>query len=467
MLEFSPLLQRPVTRLEHADRLSLTPGQTGKVRSELDKILRSPAFQSSKRCHDFLEFIVNHTLDGNLDSLSERFLGADLFGRPIDYDTKADAIVRVRANDVRRRLAEYYAEHQSAPVVISLGTGSYVPEFQWPAHESHAASPEIHAVGLLAEQSTEPGDGHGTHLREAHLDGQERRSGGSPRLLAIGAIVAALLVIALSAGCLSLWQQLRSMRQTIYPWQATPAVAEFWGRFLNDPNDTDLVLADASYGLVQALSNKSFTLSDYLSRDYMNRLQDPDPRMESALARISNWGLGSPSEVEVAQRILALDPAHQKIHLYFARKYMPDLISRDNVILFGSRFGNPWAELFENRMNFVFNPQNPNQIVNRSPAKGEQSTFDYNPSGAFGYCIVAYLPTPDHNGSALLIQGSSGEPTQAGGDFLLTESRMADFKKMIGVSRLPYFELLLKTSWVRGTPINSTIVAYRTYPAPN
>lgn len=445
----------------------MTPVQTDKVRSELDKILKSPAFQSSKRCHDFLEFIVSHTLDGDFDSLSERFLGADLFGRPIDYDTKADAIVRVRANDVRRRLAEYYSEHHSAPVVISLGTGSYVPEFQWPAQESSAADPAAPAVELFAGQSAESGDGHGPHGREARLDWQENHPRVSRRLVAIGAIVAALVIIALSAGCLSLWQQLRSMRQTIYPWQTTPAVAEFWGRFLNDPNDTDLVLGDASYSLVQALSNKSFTLSDYLSRDYMNRLQDPDPRMESALARISNWGLGSPSEVEVAQRILALDPAHQKFHLYFARKYMPDLISRDNVILFGSRFGNPWAELFEGRMNFVFNPQNPDQIINRAPAKGEPSTYDYTPSGEFGYCIVAYLPTPDHNGSSLLIQGSSGEPTQAGGDFLLTESRMADFKKMIGVSRLPYFELLLKTSWVKGTPINSTIMAYRTYAGPN
>ena len=80
---------------------------------------------------------------------------------------------------------------------------------------------------------------------------------------------------------------------------------------------------------------------------------------------------------------------------------------------------------------------------------------------------MAYLPTPDRNGSALLIQGSSGESTQAAGDFLLTESRMADFKKRLGVSKFPYFELLLRTAWVRGTPINSTIVAYRTYGSPN
>jgi hypothetical protein len=35
---------------------------------------------------------------------------------------------------------------------------------------------------------------------------------------------------------------------------------------------------------------------------------------------------------------------------------------------------------------------------------------------------------------------------------------------MLHVTTLPYFELLLKTSWVKGTPISTTIEAYRTYP---
>jgi hypothetical protein len=456
-----------VTRLENAERLHLTPEKAEEVRFELDKILKSPAFQTSRRCHDFLEFIVSHTLQGDVDGLSERFLGADLFGRPIDYDTKADAIVRVRANDVRRRLGEYYSEHPSAPVVISLGTGSYIPEFQWTAQEAPVANHPSLAVTLSAKPLSESGDLHEPPAREASPDRQRAQPGVSRRLVTAGSIVAGVIILALAAGCLSLWQELRSLHDAMYPWQTSPAVAELWGRFLSDQRDTDLVLADASFGLVQALANKSYSLSDYLSRDYMNQLQDPDPRMAAALARISNWGLASPSEFEVAQRILALDPARQKIRLYSARKYMPDLIARDNVIVMGSRFGNPWAELFEGRMNFVFNSQNPNEIINRTPAKGEPPAYDYTPSGAFGYCIVAYLPTPDRNGSALLIQGSSGEPTQAGGDFLLTEARMADFKKLIGVSKLPYFELLLKTSWVKGTPINSTIVSYRTYGGPN
>lgn len=440
----------------------LTPEQSEEVRSEMRNILRSPPFQSSKRCHDFLQFIVIHTLDGDLDSLTERFLGADIFGRPIDYDTKTDAIVRVRANDVRHRLADYYSKQQSAPLVISLGTGTYIPEFRWKSQNDAAAAPAETAATLNSKSVARTFDD-----REASLNRKVSQIGVPRRAVVIASTCAAILIAVLAGVCLILWQDLGSSRQTIYPWRETPAVAEFWGNFLSDKKDTDLVFADSSFGLVQALTNKSFSLSDYLSRDYMHQLQDPDPKMASALTKISNWNLASPSEFEVAQRVLALDPARQKVRLYTARKYMPDLMARDNVILIGSRFGNPWAGLFESRMNFIFDPQNPNHILNRTPAKGESPVYEYASSGAFGYCIVAYLPTPDRNGSALLIQGSSGEPTQAAGDFLLTEARLADFKKMAGVSKLPYFELLLKTSWIKGTPIDSSIVAYRIYPTRN
>jgi hypothetical protein len=77
---------------------------------------------------------------------------------------------------------------------------------------------------------------------------------------------------------------------------------------------------------------------------------------------------------------------------------------------------------------------------------------------------VAYLPNPSENGKILIIQGTSSEAAEAGGDFLMSEERLADFKKMLHVAKLPYFELLLKTSQVTRTPLTTTIETYRTYP---
>jgi hypothetical protein len=488
-----------VTTENHSARITLTADEAETVRFELQRILASPLFQGSKRCYDFLHYIVTRTLEGELDGLTERFLGAELFGRAIDYDTKSDSIVRVRANDVRRRLTEYYADQRSTPkIVISLSAGSYIPEFQWPHREDSqpAGLPSLAtAVSVLSTVTGEKNEslaadqnggslsaiagveGSAGHARPGEnsvpesenslvssLGFQKVRIGVSRRVVAAGSVIAGLVILALAICSVSLWQALRSAREMLNPWQNSPAVAGIWGPFLADQKSTDLVITDSSFSLVEDLTHKSFNLTDYLSRSYMGHLQDQDPRMASALSRISNWGLGSSGEFEVAQRFLALDPTRQKLHFYLARKYQPDLIRRDNVILIGSRFGNPWAELFEKRMNFIFNPENTNQIVNRAPKDGESRTYEFGTPGSDGYCIIAYLPTPDHNGNALLIQGTSGEPTEAGGDFLLSEEKMSGFLKTLGASRFPYFELLLKTSWVKGTPIDSSIVAYRTYP---
>jgi hypothetical protein len=130
---FVPMLAEIQTR-ERSKPLS--PEQAASVLAELDAILASAPFSGSKRCHDFLECVVRHALAGQYDELSERFLGVELFGRKVDFDTGADSIVRVRASDVRRRLAQYYSERSSpSEVTIGLSSGTYIPTFQWPIAE--------------------------------------------------------------------------------------------------------------------------------------------------------------------------------------------------------------------------------------------------------------------------------------------------------------------------------------------
>jgi hypothetical protein len=77
-----------------------------------------------------LEYAVAHTLAGDWELLKERAIGERVFGRPPDYDTGQDSIVRVKANEVRRRLAQYYDLHPNAPLRIGLPSGSYVVQFQ-------------------------------------------------------------------------------------------------------------------------------------------------------------------------------------------------------------------------------------------------------------------------------------------------------------------------------------------------
>jgi hypothetical protein len=107
----------------------LTQPLAGEIRQHLDTILAGEEFCSSRRSSELLRHIVERALSGDVESLKERLLGMDIFHRRSDYDTSSDAIVRVTASDVRRRLANFYTEHSAQPMRISLPLGSYVPDF--------------------------------------------------------------------------------------------------------------------------------------------------------------------------------------------------------------------------------------------------------------------------------------------------------------------------------------------------
>jgi hypothetical protein len=88
------------------------------------------------------------------------------------------------------------------------------------------------------------------------------------------------------------------------------------------------------------------------------------------------------------------------------------------------------------------------------------------PEASSGYSVVAYLPNPDQDGKVLIIAGTGSEATEAAGEFLTSEEQLSRFQKMLHADKLPYFEALLKTTHISGTPLNAKIEAYRVYPAP-
>src|SRR5260370_41586544 len=108
------------------------------IRTELQRVLASHEFRSSKRCQDFLQYVVDNTLAGHADTLKERTIGIEVFARPTSYDPSEDATVRVKAGEVRKRLGLYYAgEGIHNPLRIELPAGTYVPEFRRFEPSSH------------------------------------------------------------------------------------------------------------------------------------------------------------------------------------------------------------------------------------------------------------------------------------------------------------------------------------------
>lgn len=186
-----------------------TAEQTVLVRRHLDDVLASHAFTGSRRTQDFLRLIVGHALEGEFDSLRERMIGAEMFGRPVGYDTGSDSVVRVRASEVRKKLAQYYSElrGEKPAVRIELPSGCYVPKFHFEAAEAARTSSipsTAHSNGAVAHPAPATDE---THLQSSAATLQFKPQPG-PQLgsrlgLRLGRVLAFVLtglILALAIG---------------------------------------------------------------------------------------------------------------------------------------------------------------------------------------------------------------------------------------------------------------------------
>ena len=125
------------------------PEHTPKLRVTLQRICEGASFRTSPKSCEFLRHIVGHTLSGRTDELKERLIGMSLLGRDPSYDTGSDAGVRVRANEVRKRLAAYYSNCQTPDeMYLDLPIGSYVPRFFRSVHSER----DLPVPGVRAAQ---------------------------------------------------------------------------------------------------------------------------------------------------------------------------------------------------------------------------------------------------------------------------------------------------------------------------
>ena len=415
----------------------------------LERVASSTLLKRAVRLRELLLYVGRRSLKEHRDKIHENEIGSAVFDRPADYDTSVDPIVRVNATELRKRIEAYFdSEGLHEALIMAIPRGSYIPVFHYRASIPENAAEigsKLHSIGVEPDR----------------VIAATGATTVPPVSMRIALAVCAALILALAAGCLYFWSQYRSLHQPLFAWQSNPSVAELWSRYLNANPNTDIVISDPAIGLTETLSQKTFPLNDYLSRSYMSQLQSANmsPDMHAAVNRILAWNLTNPNESALARRLLALDPLGRRMHLYTARSYVPDLINRDNVILIGARKSNPWAELFDSRMSFITEFDSP-KVLNRAPIKGEQAT--YIPTHSDGYCIIAYMPNPNHSGAVMLIEGTNAEATEAAGDFLLSEDQLSSFKKLLHVRDLPYFQALLKVSALRDTPYSASIEAYRT-----
>jgi hypothetical protein len=211
---------------------SLSAELQAAVRLELEAMLADPIFVQSSRCKRFLSFIVEQTLAGNGSQLKERTVGIAAFERANDYDTGDDSIVRVTANEVRKRISQFYQGSSRTHLIqIELPRGSYVPEFRiQPARRTdkpvETGAPAQVGVdpGLAANSIAEQPPSALPVGREAGVDQvQMGEVKASTRIRLRRLVVYGTLLILIAVSLAVLWTWKRS---------ATKRVPDLWGAFL-------------------------------------------------------------------------------------------------------------------------------------------------------------------------------------------------------------------------------------------
>src|ERR1700683_4466438 len=78
-----------------------------------------------------LECVTRMKLDGRENEIKELTIATDALGRPGNFDSKIDPVVRVQVGKLREQLAAYYkaVEKWRIRVKIDIPVGRYVPTF--------------------------------------------------------------------------------------------------------------------------------------------------------------------------------------------------------------------------------------------------------------------------------------------------------------------------------------------------
>ena len=276
---------------------------------ELERVLDSPGFRHSHQSQRLLRHLVERSLSGKFEDLRERVLGVELFRRTAGFDTNDDPIVRVRANEVRKRLARYYESLPEPGVIrLELPTGAYRIEFR-----TLTAAPPVEPVALPVIPAA-----------------SQRRTAWNKQV----AVLIAILVVAAGLA---------------WFFRPTSPIEQFWQPLLRA---SDRVIVCTGHPVVYRLSRNIAAGADFLGRQTEVRRFEPGEKVDgSEIIPIEDQytGLGS---AHAMARIAAWLAAKKRVaDIRFGDDLSFTDLKQSPAVLIG--FANRWTVNFTNQFRFV------------------------------------------------------------------------------------------------------------------
>jgi hypothetical protein len=470
-------MQTPLTtdsRIAEFAKLSETKGDIASLQRHLKEVIEGDAFKGSHRSGQFLQYIIDQAIAGHFDSLKERVIGMELFGRSPSYDTGDDAIVRVTASDVRKRLLQHYGKFGSAlGIRISLPSGSYIPEIVRDPH------PQVGLSEVVGHRDTkvEPRYSGAPHLEAALVLDEpvviapvlSQPETIHPRNASWHlSLLFGILVVALN---ISLWGYFLNRQRSEAPY-ISPLP---WSALFGSSHATELITSDPNIADIQGITGSEVSVSDYANHKYIPVPNKLTPEQDYFSRNILRGDNSAGVDAPIVAKVAALAQTNLKsIDVRTARSIqITDLKSDNNFIFLGSPRSDPWYSLFSDQLDFrfVFDKSSGSEFIrNFHPRPNERPQYvPTAPGWATGdsYAIMALVRNPDQSGQVLLLAGANEEGTAAAGIFATDLPRLATELRKCGIapSGPPrHFEMLLHLNTMAGTPNNIDLVACHIIP---
>jgi hypothetical protein len=408
-------------------------------RALVERVLESSVFKNSPRLQELLRYLCECAIQSPDSPVKEQQIGIAVFGRSPGYDTNQDTIVRVGVSKLRKHLQQHFlSEGLHEPIIIDIPKGFYTPHFQ-PRQEVYEESP-------LPAATT-------TSWRTATF------------------VLSGLLAVSLLVSGWLAWRSLRPANAVTVPSAtASPYHDHLWKQWLANGRQTFVVMSDANVMFFSNLMGRPVSLSEYREQEYPFTLFNnyvQEPALRPWLTRFMRTYLTTTQDgivsAQIAENASRLGVRASVIHARDLR-IQPEI--KDNLVLLGHRKGNPWVEVFEDRMNFVFewNPEKSRGLVlNRKPQPGEKETYPAE-EGGWTYGTVFYAPRPAGEGTVLILAGSDMTGVEVGARFLADEASCRKLHTALGLTPtqpIPPFEILLLARRVVNVPFEPELLAWR------
>jgi hypothetical protein len=431
-----------------------TEQESEAIRRYVDDLLQGEAFRGSPRSQRFLRYIIEKTLSGRVESLKERTIGVELFQRESIYDTGQDAVVRVTATEVRKRLLQHYGRYGDAATFhISLPVGSYLPEI---TIQPTAKEPvELVAQTPSKAEISAPAEEHPKILRQT-------RRGLPLWLVGVVGVLAGILL----TGAFAQWRRVaeRHVADPV-PISALPP----WSGLVRAGHGMQIITSDPNVEQLQELTRSNISVSDYADHIYVPAVSELSPWEREFYQNYEHADNAASVDTPLAVGIAHLLPQDFAVQSRSARSMrIADFQTDDSLVLIGSPRSNPWAGMFADQLDFRFlyvPAETQEIIVNYRPRTGEKAQYVPTARGFMTgetYALVAMVHNQNQSGKVLLLAGINAEGTEAAGRVVTDRAHLMPLLEHCGISAqgpVPDFELLLQVQTIGGSSSKVDMIA--------